>query len=579
MLLRSLLAAAVATALCAAPAHAQQYGFVKFPDDEHTHQDGFDYWWGAADVTTTAGHRYTVAVAVTNFAAYAASGEQVFTHDGPYKGLSILSEEGPKEWGHPDAPAGRYLTTTSRYVPGVSPLLALKTVDTSKANKPITTWERTTADAERYHLRIDDDAAEVHPTDKRIRLRVDLTADMKSPPLLDGGTGQWWYGIPSYYHYPSRSFQYQQAARRLTGTIEIEQPDGTSRQETIVPEQSRLEMVHEYDAVPEDLFAGFVAAESTQLHPRYPQYYPGGMPWELFYLDLDNGAQLMLAILAFHDTPDGTLTPLVGQDQPTYKVLATLRLPDGRSVPLDDAVRIEHLEYRTIVGQTPGPFIQVKGIWKQGWRFRASFGGGDVKAGDGTVAHVPPFDLGLVPQFAKDAPKLADDGTGLTQRVSFDAAGSYGGCPVTGFGWTELIINWYGREDRDPWWTGGSLPDVPKHCLKNPPAPPTGQPGNLSPPPTPSTPPSLKPESCGVDAPGTCEYDATTMGGASGYGDGPGGWRVTIDRPGLADPIVVNGFGGPELYACGTVKPGDHVVVDVLKDGAHAYAGNPGICF
>jgi len=578
MLLRSLLAAAVATALCAAPAHAQQYGFVKFPDDEHTHQDGFDYWWGAADVTTTAGNRYTVGVAVTNFAAYAASGEQVFTHDGPYKGLSLLSEEGPKEWGHPDQPAGRFVTTTSRYVPGASDLLKLQTVDTSKGGKPVTTWERTTLDAQRYHLRIDDDEAEVHPTDKRIRLSVDLIADMKSPPLLDGGTGQWWYGIPSYYHYPSRSFQYMQAAKRLTGTIEIQQPDGTSRQETIVPERSTLEMVHEYDAVPEDLFAGFAAAESTQLHPRYPQYYPGGMPWELFYVDLDNGAQLMLSIMAFHDSPDGTLRPVIGSDQPTYKVLATLRLPDGRSVALDDAVRIEHLEYRTIVGQTPGPFIQVKGIWKQGWRFRASFGGGAVKAGDGTVAQVPPFDLGLVPQFAKDAPKLGDDGTGLTQRVSFDAAGSYGGCPIRGFGWTELIINWYGREDRDPWWTGGSLPKVPANCNAHITPPPTGQPGNLEPPPTPSTPPSFKPESCEQDEPGTCEYDATVMGGVSGYASDPGGWKVTIRGPGLVDPIVVNGFGGPELYACGTVKPGDHVTVTALE-GAHAYAGNPGICF
>src|SRR3954453_21758175 len=112
MLLRTLVIAALGAALVfTAPAAAQQYGFVKFPDDEHTHQDGFDYWWGAADVTTTEGHRSTVALAVTTFAAYAASGEQVFTHAGPYKGLSILSEEGPKEWGRPDAPAGRYATT------------------------------------------------------------------------------------------------------------------------------------------------------------------------------------------------------------------------------------------------------------------------------------------------------------------------------------------------------------------------------------------------------------------------------------------------------------------------------------
>jgi hypothetical protein len=578
MLLRSLAAAALTAAVLAAPAHATQYGFVNFPMDEHTHQDGFDYWWGAADVTTVEGHRYTVAMAVTNFAAYAASAEQVFTHSGPYRGLSLLSEEGPAEWGHPDQPAGRFVTTTSRYVPGVSDLMDLRTIDTSEDDKPVAIWQRTTLAGERYHLRIDDDAAKVHPTDKRIRLLVDLTADMKSPPLLDGGTGQWWYGIPSYYHYPSRSFQYQQAARRLSGTIAIQQPDGTFRRETVVPAKSRLEVVHEYDAIPEDLFAGFVAADSSQIHPRYVQYYGGGMPWELFYMDFDNGAQLMLAALAFHDTPDGTIRPVVGSDQPTYKVLATLRLPDGRSVALDDAVRVEHLEYRTLVGQTPGPFIQVKGIWKQAWRYRVSFGGGTVKAGDGTMAKVPPFDLGFTPQFAKDAPKLDAKGTGLTQRVSFDAAGSYGGCPLHGFGWSELIINWYDRERRDPWWTGGSPPTVPARCGSPVPPPPTGQPGNLSPPPT-SRPLDVNLEACGQDSPGTCTYTAKSMGAASGYAADPGGWTIKITRPGLADPIVINGLGGPEIYACGTIHPGDRVDVTALKDGAHVYAGDNGLCY
>jgi hypothetical protein len=562
---RALLIGVVAAALAVSPAQAQQYGYVQFPVDEHMHQDGFDYWWGAADITTKEGNRYTVAVAYDNFAGYGASADQVFTHAGPYKGLSILSEEGPAEWGHPAQPAGRYVSTMSRYLPSASELLWFKTLDTSKSGKPVSVWERTTMDAERYHLVVDDDEAEVHPTDKRIKLHVDLTADMKGPPLLDGGTGQWWYGIPSYYHYPSRSFQYQQAAKRLTGTIELEQPDGSIRKETVVPEKSRLEMVHEYDAIPEDLFAGFVAAEATQLHPRYPQYYPGGMPWELFYMDFDNGAQMMLAVLAFHDTPDGTLTPVIGSDQPTYKVLATLRTPGGKSVPLDDAVRVEHLDYRTIVGQTPGPFIQVKGIWKQAWRFRVSYGGGN---------GVPAFDMGFTPQFAKDAPKLGDDGTGLTQRISYDAAGSYGGCPIHGFGWTEIIINWYGREKRDPWFTGGSPPKVPSKCGR-PAKPPAGQPGNLSPPPSPDTPPNLDPEGCQA-AP--CSYDATAMAGVSGYAAEPGGWKVTIRRPGEVDPIVVKGFGGFEEYGCGTIKPGDHVEV-TASDGSFATAGNPGICF
>jgi hypothetical protein len=560
----------LATLALAAPAAAQQYGYVSFPGDEHMHQDGFDYWWGAADITTTAGHHYAVTTAFDNFAGYGGSADVIFPLDGPYKGLSLVSEEGPAEWGHPDQPAGRYVTTMSRYLPSVSDLLGLRTLDTSKSGKPISVWERSTLAKERYHFRIDDEAAEIHPTDKRIKLVVDLQADMKGPPLLDGGTGQWWYGIPDYYHYPSRSFQYQQAAKRLTGTIEVEQPDGTSTIETIVPERSQLEMVHEYDAIPEDLFAGFMAAEATQLHPRYAQYYPGGMPWELFYLDFDNGAQLMLCVLAFHDTPNGTLTPVVGKDQPTYKVLATVRTPDGRSIPLDDAIHVEHLDYRTLVGQTPGPFIQVKGIWKQGWKFRVSYGGG---------ADVPAFDLGLTPQLAKDEPKIADNGTGLTQRIPFDAAGSYDGCPIHGFGLTELIINWYGRENRDPWSNlGGPLPKVPANCHQ-PVDPPTAKTGNLSPPPDPLTPPSFSLEKCQADdSTPTCTYDATSMGGVSGDGAAPGGWTVKITRPGQNDPIVVRSFGGPELYACGTVKPGDHVVVSA-SPGSSAFAGNPGICF
>ena len=45
-------------------------------------------------------------------------------------------------------------------------------------------------------------------------------------------------------------------------------------------------------------------------------------------MDLDNGAQLMLAVLAFHETEQGTIAPLVGDEQPTYAVLTTLRLPE-----------------------------------------------------------------------------------------------------------------------------------------------------------------------------------------------------------------------------------------------------------
>src|SRR3954453_19082985 len=60
MLLRTLVIAALGAALVfTAPAAAQQYGFVKFPDDEHTHQDGFDYWWGGAGGGPRGGRPHT----------------------------------------------------------------------------------------------------------------------------------------------------------------------------------------------------------------------------------------------------------------------------------------------------------------------------------------------------------------------------------------------------------------------------------------------------------------------------------------------------------------------------------------
>ena len=45
----------------------------------------------------------------------------------------------------------------------------------------------------------------------------------------------------------------------------------------------------------------------------------------------------------------------------------------------------------------------------------------------------------------------------------------------------------------------------------------------------------------------------------AGYGSAPGGWRVTITRPGLATPLVIKSFGCSETYQCGTVRPGDSV--------------------
>ena len=99
------------------------------------------------------------------------------------------------------------------YVPGVSEMLRIETLDTadgaqgSTAGSARRSSPRPTASARQHGGR-------GAPDRQAHRLNIDLTADMKSPPLLAGGTGRWWYGIPETYGYPSRSFQYMQGARR-----------------------------------------------------------------------------------------------------------------------------------------------------------------------------------------------------------------------------------------------------------------------------------------------------------------------------------------------------------------------------
>ena len=67
-------------------------------------------------------------------------------------------------------------------------------------------------------------------------------------------------------------------------------------------------------------------------------------------------------------------------------------------------------------------------------------------------------------------------------------------------------------------------------------------------------------------------------GAVMGMGAAPGDWTVTVTRPGQPQPIVIKGFGGHQMYVCGTVRPKDHVVV-TAKPGAAAGAGNPvGTC-
>src|SRR5436305_9795376 len=102
---------------------SERYGDLEFPRDENVHPSGWDYWWGAADVVTTAGNRYTVGLAFDAVYGYAADGHQVYPHQGPYNGQTIATENGPTNWGSPQEPPGRFVSRVSSYIPGVSDLL------------------------------------------------------------------------------------------------------------------------------------------------------------------------------------------------------------------------------------------------------------------------------------------------------------------------------------------------------------------------------------------------------------------------------------------------------------------------
>ena len=48
------------------------------------------------------------------------------------------------------------------------------------------------------------------------------------------------------------------------------------------------------------------------------------------------------------------MAPIIGAEQPTYALLTTLRLPDGRSVEIpEEKLTVEHLNYKTIIGRVP----------------------------------------------------------------------------------------------------------------------------------------------------------------------------------------------------------------------------------
>jgi len=561
------------------------YGDLTFPADEHAHLTGLDYWWGAAEVVTTAGNQYTVSLAYTSFAGFIASGQQVTPHQGPYEGRMLLTENGPAEWGHPVALGGRFVSTATAYVPGVAELVRLQTLDTGAGGAVVDSFERTTLDDYRYRFRIDQQQADVHPTGERIRLAVDLDIEMREgAPLLAGGRGTWIYGTNEYFgNYPSRSFQYSQAAEAITGALAIQQPDGTIVAEQVDPGRSSMVLVHEYDASPEDIPAGLALSTATQLHPRFVQEYQGGIPWELMYFDLGNGAQLQVLVQTYHDTEDGTVGNAGGTfDVPTYRVMGTVRLPSGQSVVLDDQLLVEHLEYREIIGRVPTTFVAITGAWTQTWRLRVGFPGSTATAGDGTTVVVPPFDLGIEP-FADRADTFVDaNGDGLNQRVALRIFGIWDRCPVDGTGWSELIVNWWGRTERDPWYTGGDVPELPRRCRTN--ARVETQDGNglpLSPvgrnPALPD--PTTVPEGCsaGVGQPApVCTFTATHQGGVGGYASAPGGWTVTIQRAGR-EPILVRGFTGATTYGCGIIQPGD-VVHAEATEGSWVNAGNPLTC-
>src|SRR4051794_14160704 len=188
-----------------AGATTQQYGDLTFPKDEHTHFDGLDYWWGAAEVVTSPGAQYTVSFAYDSFWGDIGSAHEITPHQGPYEGQMLLTEQGPAEWGHPGGAPGQFLSSATAYVPGVSERMRLQTIDTSASGAAVDSFERTSLDAFRYRFRIDQNHAKVHPSGERIPVHVDLDIAMRDgAPLLAGGRGTWIYGTADYFGgYPS----------------------------------------------------------------------------------------------------------------------------------------------------------------------------------------------------------------------------------------------------------------------------------------------------------------------------------------------------------------------------------------
>ena len=195
---------------------------------------------------------------------------------------------------------------------------------------------------------------------------------------------------------------------------------------------------------------------------------------------------------------------------------------------------------------------------------------------------IPPFDLGIEPFVNKSDTFVDADGNGLNQRFALRIFGTWDRCPVDGAGWSEIIVNWTGHTDQDPWYTGGNVPDVPPTCqpdaqvgARNGNGRPLTPQGEAPPLPDPTTPPEGCSAGTGQPAP-SCTFTATHEGGIGGYAAEPGGWTVTIERAGR-DPIIVHGFTGATTYGCGIIQPGD-VVHAEAGDGSYVSAGNPATC-
>ena len=126
--LRLGLATAIALAVAAPAAHGSaQHGDLVFPENENAQAASWDYWWGAGRLVTESGNRYVVGLAFTSIEGDMSAGYQLFPLQGPYKHQSIMTMEGPPEWGHPEQPAGRFVNKMTVNAPGTEASCGIST--------------------------------------------------------------------------------------------------------------------------------------------------------------------------------------------------------------------------------------------------------------------------------------------------------------------------------------------------------------------------------------------------------------------------------------------------------------------